>query len=191
MSRLRRDAATAGRCVVWLMPTGRREWAEALWTEADTAPPGRPRLAWRAGGLRLVTSEVLARRRVGRVLLFVAAATLMAWTTWPVAAGRPVMVRRPARSPTQAAMTRASGDGGVPAVSARAATARFRAGERRPDPPDQPAAVSPPATGPGALAPGALAPGALAPGALASALARASAPLWADTVRIMWRCERT
>ena len=90
MSRLRRAAATAGRCVVWLMPTGRGEWAEALWTEADAAPPGRPRLAWRAGGLRLVTGEVLARRRVGRVLLFAAAATLVAWTTWPVAAGDPV-----------------------------------------------------------------------------------------------------
>ncbi len=95
MSRLRWAAATAARCVVWLMPTGRGEWAEALWTEADAAPPGRSRLAWRAGGLRLVTGEVLARRRVGRVLLFAAAATLMAWTTWPVAAGDPVTVSNP------------------------------------------------------------------------------------------------
>ncbi len=89
MNRLRRAAATAGRCAVWLMPTGRGEWAKALWTEADAVPPGRPRLAWRTGGLRLVTGEVLARRRVGRVLLFAAAATLMVRTTWPVAAGDP------------------------------------------------------------------------------------------------------
>ncbi len=95
MSRLRQAAATAGRCVVWLMPTGRGEWAKALWTEADAAPRGRPRLAWRTGGLRLVTGEVLARRRVGRVLLFAAAATLMARATWPVAAGGPVMVSNP------------------------------------------------------------------------------------------------
>ena len=95
MGRLRRAAATAGRCVVWLMPTGRGEWAKALWTEADAAAPGRPRLAWRTGGLRLVTGEVLARRRVGRVLLFAAAATLMARATWPVAAGDPVMVSNP------------------------------------------------------------------------------------------------
>ena len=58
MSRLRRAAAAAGRCVVWLLPTGRGEWAEALWTEADAVPPGWPRLAWRAGGLRLVTGEI-------------------------------------------------------------------------------------------------------------------------------------
>ena len=95
MSRLRWAAAVAGRCVVWLMPTGRGEWAEALWTEADAAPPGRLRLAWRTGGLRLVTGEVLARHRVGRVLLFAAAATLMARATWSAAAGGPVMASNP------------------------------------------------------------------------------------------------
>ena len=86
MSRLRRVAAAAGRCVVWLLPIGRGEWAEAFWTEADAVPPGRPRLAWRAGGLRLVTGEILTWHRVGRVLLFAAAAALMAWATWPGAA---------------------------------------------------------------------------------------------------------
>jgi hypothetical protein len=32
-----------------LMPAGRREWAEAIWAEAQEVPPGWPRLAWRAG----------------------------------------------------------------------------------------------------------------------------------------------
>ena len=90
MSRLRRAAAAAGRCVMWLIPIGHGEWAEALWTEADAVPPGRPRLAWRAGGLRLVMGEVLAWRRVGRVLLFAAAAALMARATWTSAPGDPV-----------------------------------------------------------------------------------------------------
>ena len=86
MSRLGRVAAAAGRCVVWLLPIGRGEWAEALWTEADAVPPGRPRLAWRAGGLRLLTGEILTWHRVGRVLLFAAAVALMARATWPGAA---------------------------------------------------------------------------------------------------------
>ena len=86
MSRLGRVAAAAGRCVIWLLPIGRGEWAEALWTEADAVPPGRPRLAWRTGGLRLVTGEILTWRRVGRVLLFAVAAVLMAGATWPGAA---------------------------------------------------------------------------------------------------------
>jgi len=60
MSKLRRVAAAARRCVVWLMPDRRREWAEALWAEAlwaealwaetGAVPPGRQRLAGRAGG---------------------------------------------------------------------------------------------------------------------------------------------
>ena len=86
MSRLRRAAAAAGRCVVWLMPDRRREWAEALWAETGAVPPGRPRLAWRAGGLRLVGDQILTGRRVRRVLLFAAAAALMARATWPGAA---------------------------------------------------------------------------------------------------------
>jgi hypothetical protein len=72
--------------VVWLLPIGRGEWAEAFWTEADAVPPGRTRLAWRAGGLRLVTGEILTWHRVGRVLLFAAAVALMARATWPGAA---------------------------------------------------------------------------------------------------------
>lgn len=91
----RRLAAVAGRCVMWLMPIGRGEWAEALWTEAGAAPPGRLRLAWRTGGLRLVTGEILAMRRVGRVLLFAAAAALMAWATQAITAGDRAAAVRP------------------------------------------------------------------------------------------------
>jgi len=86
MSKLRRVAAAARRCVVWLMPDRRREWAEALWAETGAVPPGRPRLAWRAGGLRLAGSQILNGRRVRRVLLFAAAAALMARAAWPGAA---------------------------------------------------------------------------------------------------------
>jgi len=71
---------------VWLMPARRREWAEALWAETGAVPPGRPRLAWRAGGLRLAGGQILTGRRVRRVLLFAAGAALMARATWPGAA---------------------------------------------------------------------------------------------------------
>jgi hypothetical protein len=86
MSSLRRAAGAAGRCVVWLMPARRREWAEALWAETGAVPPGRPRLAWRAGGLRLAGGQILTGGRVRRVLLFAAAAALMARAAWPGAA---------------------------------------------------------------------------------------------------------
>ena len=82
MSRLMRAAGAARRFVVRLMPTGRRDWVEALWTEADEAPPGWQRLAWRAGGVRLVARESVTRRRARRMLLFAEAAALMARATW-------------------------------------------------------------------------------------------------------------
>lgn len=86
MSGLRGAARAARRCAMWLVPAGRREWAKALWTEADEAPPGWQRLAWRAGGLRLVAREPVTRRRARRMLLFAEAAALMARVTWPGAA---------------------------------------------------------------------------------------------------------
>ena len=39
----------AGRGVMRLAASGRRDWAEAVWAEAHQVPPGFPRLAWRAG----------------------------------------------------------------------------------------------------------------------------------------------
>jgi hypothetical protein len=82
MSGLRGAARTARRCAAWLVPAGRREWARALWAEADEAPPGWQRLTWRAGGLRLIAREPVTRRRARRMLLFAEAAALMARATW-------------------------------------------------------------------------------------------------------------
>ena len=45
-----------------LMPAERRDWAEAMWAEADEVAPGLARLAWRAGGLRLIAREALLMR---------------------------------------------------------------------------------------------------------------------------------
>jgi len=87
MSGLRGATRAARRCAMWLVPAGRREWAKALWTEADEAPPGWQRLAWRAGGLRLIGREPVTRRRARRVLLFAEAAALMARVTWRGAPG--------------------------------------------------------------------------------------------------------
>ena len=78
MSGLRGAARAARRCAAWLVPAGRREWAKALWTEADEAPPGWQRLAWRAGGLRLIAREPLTRRRARRMLLFAEAGARVA-----------------------------------------------------------------------------------------------------------------
>jgi len=44
MNRLSRVAAAGARALTWLLPAGRRNWAEA-----HDVPPGLARLAWRAG----------------------------------------------------------------------------------------------------------------------------------------------
>src|SRR5262249_24865206 len=64
MTRLSRGCAAAGRAAARLLPAERREWAEALWAEAHQVPPGLPRLAWRAGGLRLIAREATMARRL-------------------------------------------------------------------------------------------------------------------------------
>ena len=87
MSRLGRVAAAAGRGVLRLMPTARREWAEAVWAEAYEVPAGWPRLAWRAGGLGLVAKEEQMARRMGIAFLFAAVAGAAVWGAWP---GSPV-----------------------------------------------------------------------------------------------------
>jgi hypothetical protein len=80
-------AAAAGRGAVRLLPAERREWAEAVWAEAHEVPAGWPRLAWRAGGLRLIAKEGQMMRRIGTLVLFAAAAGAAAWGAWP---GSPV-----------------------------------------------------------------------------------------------------
>ncbi len=82
VSWLGRAAAAAGRAAVRLVPTARRDWAEALWAEAHELPPGWPRLAWRVGGVLLIAREAQLTRGTGNVVLF-AAAGAAAWEAWP------------------------------------------------------------------------------------------------------------
>jgi hypothetical protein len=85
---LSRAAAAAGRGALRLVPAGRRDWAEAIWTEAYEVPPGFRRLAWRAGGVRVIAKEALMARKIGRWLLFAVAAALATRETWPGPPGR-------------------------------------------------------------------------------------------------------
>jgi hypothetical protein len=87
MSWLGPVATAAGRWALRLVPPARRDWAEAVWAEAHEVPAGWPRLAWRAGGLRLIAKEGQMARRTGILLLFAAAAGAAAWGAWP---GSPV-----------------------------------------------------------------------------------------------------
>ena len=68
---------------------GRRDWAEAVWAEAGEVPPGLARLAWRAGGVRLIAREAMLARRAARALVFAAAAAWVAHVAWPGPAGNP------------------------------------------------------------------------------------------------------
>jgi hypothetical protein len=80
MSRLSR---AAGRGAAYLLPAERRDWAEAVWAEAREVPPGLQRLAWRAGGIRLIAGESFMKRRVRNSLLFALAAAYLAMTAVP------------------------------------------------------------------------------------------------------------
>jgi hypothetical protein len=83
MNRLNQAAAAARRAAAWLLPTGRRDWVAAVWAEAHEVPPGLARLAWRAGGAWVLAREALIPRRLGRAVLFAAAAGAAAWAAWP------------------------------------------------------------------------------------------------------------
>jgi hypothetical protein len=80
MSRLSR---AVGRGAASLLPAERREWAEAVWAEAHEVPPGLRRLAWRAGGVRLIAKESWMQRRVRNAVLFAVAAAYLTWTALP------------------------------------------------------------------------------------------------------------
>lgn len=86
MSRLSR---TASRCALRLVPAGRREWAEALWSETDQAPAGMARLRWRAGGVLLIAREARLARMAARALAFAAAAAWIVHVSWPGPATNP------------------------------------------------------------------------------------------------------
>jgi hypothetical protein len=83
MSWVSRTGAAVWRAVMWLVPAGRRDWAEAVWAEASEIPAGWPRLAWRAGGIRLIMRETRMTRRVATLALFALAAAAAAWSAWP------------------------------------------------------------------------------------------------------------
>jgi hypothetical protein len=88
VGRLSRAAAAAGRGAARLVPAGRRDWVQAVWAEAYEVPSGLRRLAWLAGGVRVITREALMARRISRWLLFAAAAAVAARVTWPGSPGR-------------------------------------------------------------------------------------------------------
>jgi hypothetical protein len=83
VSGLSRAGAAVWRGVARLVPPGRRDWVEAVWAEAPEAPPGLRRLAWRAGGARLIARETLMRSKIGSAMLFAVAAAVAAWAAWP------------------------------------------------------------------------------------------------------------
>jgi hypothetical protein len=83
MSGLGRVSGMLWRGAARLVPIGRRDWVEAVWAEAREAPPGLRRLAWLAGGARLIAREALIRRRTSNALLFAVAAAGAAWAAWP------------------------------------------------------------------------------------------------------------
>jgi len=83
VSGLSRAGAAVRRGAVRLVPAARRDWVEAVWAEAPEVPPGLRRLAWRAGGVRLIAREAGMVRRIGGLLLFAAAMAVAARAAWP------------------------------------------------------------------------------------------------------------
>jgi hypothetical protein len=78
-----RVGAAVRRATGWLVPAGRRDWVEAVWAEAPEVPRGLRRLAWRAGGARLMAREALMLRRIGSAVLFAVVAAVVARAAWP------------------------------------------------------------------------------------------------------------
>jgi hypothetical protein len=70
------------RHAAWLLPPGRRLWAEAVQAEAAALPAGWPRLGWLAGGLWLVVREVKMMRKVVYWLGVSAVTAAAAWVVW-------------------------------------------------------------------------------------------------------------
>jgi hypothetical protein len=83
VSGLSRVGAAVWRAVARLVPAGRRDWVAAVWAEAPEVPPGLRRLAWRAGGVRLMAREAGMVRRIGGLLLFAVAAGIAVRVAWP------------------------------------------------------------------------------------------------------------
>ena len=82
MNWVNRAMAVLLRWSVLVMPGERREWAEAVWSEAAEVPSGWRQLSWLAGGLRMTVREAALARRLRYPLAFAAAAAVTAWSAW-------------------------------------------------------------------------------------------------------------
>ena len=82
MNRANRAMAALLRRSMQVMPAERREWAEAVWSEAGEVPSGWRQLSWLAGGLRMTVREAALARRLRYPLAFAVAAAGTAWSAW-------------------------------------------------------------------------------------------------------------
>jgi hypothetical protein len=82
MNRINRAVASLLRRSMQVVPSERREWVEAVWSEADEVPSGWRQLSWLAGGLRMTVREAALVRRLRYPLAFAAAAAGTAWSAW-------------------------------------------------------------------------------------------------------------
>jgi hypothetical protein len=65
-----------------LLPSGRREWVEAVRAEAELVPVGWPRVGWLAGGLWLAVKGAEIMRKVVYWIGIGAVAAAAAWAVW-------------------------------------------------------------------------------------------------------------
>ncbi len=82
MNGLTRAMAALLRRSMMAVPADRRQWAEAVWSEAAEVPPGWRQLSWLAGGLRLTVQQAMPTRRLRYLFAFAAAAAGTAWSAW-------------------------------------------------------------------------------------------------------------
>jgi hypothetical protein len=82
MNRVNRAVAALLRRSMQVMPAERREWAEAVWSEAAEVPSGWRQLRWLAGGLRMTVREAALARRMRYPLAFAAVAAGTVWSAW-------------------------------------------------------------------------------------------------------------
>lgn len=82
MERLNRLLTWALRVIARLLPPERREWAEAVQSEASQLPAGLPRLDWIAGGLWLVVREARVMRKFVYWAGIVGVVAIGAWVLW-------------------------------------------------------------------------------------------------------------
>jgi len=74
-----------------LLPADRRDWGEALWSEAGDLPAGPARLSWVVGGLVLVIREADVFRRIGYTAGGLAAGATVVWWGWHPGSANPAM----------------------------------------------------------------------------------------------------